>query len=64
VSYEEELEFIRFKALEVFKPEGVKIWIDAKNPLLEGKTPREMVEEGRGYEVVTVLQGLAEGVMG
>jgi hypothetical protein len=48
-------------ASEVFKPEGVTIWIDAPNPRLNNATPRQFVDAGDGQRVLDLLTGYAEG---
>lgn len=57
------LDDVRRAAADVFTPEGVEIWVDARNRLLEGLSPRQLVEQGQGDEVLRALEGLAEGVV-
>lgn len=44
----------------LFDPEA---WIDMPNGLLDKKTPRELVEEGRGDKVLGLIEAINDGVM-
>jgi hypothetical protein len=46
---------------EVYYPEGVAIWLDAPNRLLRNTTPRQLVDEGRGDQVLALIEALADG---
>ena len=39
-------------------------WIDRPNELLGNKTPRELVEEGRGDKVLALIESLKDGGYG
>jgi uncharacterized protein (DUF2384 family) len=56
-----EIEYVIEKAREVFTPEGVEIWIGAPNPLLDGRTPRDLVEAGETNRVLALIDALASG---
>lgn len=51
-------------ALEVFTPEGVAWWMDAPSTLLGGATPHQAIRSGHADQVLAILAGLADGVMG
>lgn len=55
---------VRAAAAEVFKPEGVDIWMGAPNPWLNGATPMQFIAAGDTERVLGVITGLADGVMG
>lgn len=59
---DDELKYLEREALGVYTPEGVKIWIDAPNGMLDGLSPRELVKRGRTMEAVNLLEALGEGV--
>jgi hypothetical protein len=43
-------------------PSGVQEWLHSTVPLLQGRTPTSLIEEGRSDEVIAVLAGLVAGV--
>lgn len=47
---------------EVYRPEGVDIWLSSPNRLLDGRRPCDLLDEG-DYDVVYGLAlAMAEGV--
>jgi hypothetical protein len=60
VSIEDEVR-VRAAAAEVYRPEGVDIWYDAPNRLLNNASPRQFVEAGDADRVLEVLDQLASG---
>lgn len=55
---------VRAAAAEVYTPEGVDIFMDARTLWFGGLTPCQMIEAGRGQDVLDLIEGLADGVMG
>jgi hypothetical protein len=49
---------------EVYKPEGVTIWLDAPNKWLHNATPRQYVEAGDGDKVLALIEMLTTGSFG
>lgn len=60
---EADLDEVRAHALEVFLPDAVDWWIDWPNPLLDGETPRALVERGDVARVHGLLEAIADGVL-
>ncbi len=52
---------VREAAAEVFTPEGVDLWIDARNRMLDGRSPRELVVQGEGQRALDLIDFLASG---
>lgn len=55
------IEQVAAAASEVYKPEGVTIWLDAPNRALYGATPRQYVAAGDGEQVLALIERLAGG---
>lgn len=47
----------------VYRPEGIEIWLHARNAGLGGKRPIELLIEGRFQPVVEAVDRLAVGAM-
>jgi hypothetical protein len=47
---------------EVFTPEGAAIWMTAEHERWGGWTVSEMLNHGRGQEVLALIAALADGV--
>lgn len=54
---------VRAAAAEIYMPEGVEIWMHAANPMLDGRTPDDLVAAGEAQRVLDLLLALAEGVI-
>lgn len=48
---------------EVYRPEGMAIWMRAPNKLLNGRVPDDMIEQGDAERVLDLILALAEGVI-
>ncbi len=48
-------------ALEVYTEEGVRIWMAAKNRMLEGRSPEDLIRAGETQRVMDYIDFLAEG---
>ena len=56
-------ELARRMAADVYTPEGVDIWYDAPNRLLNNASPRQFVDAGDVGRVLQVLDQLASGAL-
>jgi len=53
------------KALDgVYLPEGVRIWLSAPNPMLDGEIPNDLIERGDTERVMHVVEMLTTGAYG
>jgi transcriptional regulator with XRE-family HTH domain len=48
---------------EVYRPEGIEIWLHARNAGLRGERPLDMLVAGRFQEVVEAVDRLSVGAM-
>ena len=55
---------IKTALAEVYTPEGCRIWMGAKQQQWGGLTVDEMLERGRGDEVLATIDRLASGSFG
>ena len=55
---------VRAAAAEVYKPEGVDIWMNAPNPWFHYSTPMQMIAAGDTERVLQVLEQLTTGSFG
>jgi len=56
-------ERVRTAAAGVYKPEGVDVWMTARNQLLDGLTPWQMINDGEVDRVLGVIEALADGIV-
>lgn len=56
-------ERVREALAEVYRDEGIVIWMAAPNPLLKGEVPTDLIARGEADKVLAVIAGLAEGVV-
>lgn len=47
----------------IFRPEGVEIWMTAKNQLLDNQSPHDLILKGESERVMGLLLALGEGVI-
>ncbi len=52
---------IRAMLLELYSAEDAEAWLDAKHPMLDGKTAREVIAAGYGDSVRDMLQAMLDG---
>ena len=57
-------EKIRDGLAEIYTPEGVDIWLASEHKRWDGWTVSEMVNHGRGDEVLAAIDQLASGAFG
>lgn len=48
---------------EVYRPEGVEIWLHARNPELDGARPLDLLAAGEFQPVVQAVERLRSGAM-
>lgn len=48
---------------QVYRPEGVVIWMRSPNQLLGNESPDALIERGETDRVLALIEGLAEGVI-
>lgn len=53
--------YCRHLAAQVFKPEGVDLWMRSPNPSLNNATPEQFCDAGDEDRVIGVLLGLIHG---
>lgn len=56
------MEAVRALAGEVWKPEGVEIWLNHPNAHLNYERPVDLVERGEWKQVVNLIVQAADGV--
>lgn len=54
---------VRTALAEIYRPEGIDIWMRSRNPLLKGDVPSDLVARGEGSRVLDLIAALAEGVI-
>jgi len=52
---------IRRLLAEVYRPEGIDIWMMSRNKDLYGRVPRDLIDAGLGEEVLDHVEYLAGG---
>lgn len=45
----------------VYKPEGVKLWMEGRHKLLDNERPVDLLKAGEAERVLAVAEGLADG---
>lgn len=55
--------YIVRKLSEIYKPEGVEIWLHARNPTLDGNRPIDLLAAGEFQPVVLAVERLSTGAM-
>jgi transcriptional regulator with XRE-family HTH domain len=57
-----ELEYIVQRLGELYTPEEARLWIFQRHKALGGRTPAELIRDGRMDEVLRAIDQLADGV--
>jgi transcriptional regulator with XRE-family HTH domain len=57
-----ELEFIIDKLSDIYEPRDARLWIFARQRLLEDRVPAELIQQGKVDEVLAVVNQLRDGV--
>ena len=60
----EDVARVREAAAEVYTPEGVDLFMEGRNKALGNLSPLALIAAGGTNEVLNLIEGLAEGVMG
>lgn len=58
-----DLQFVLDLLGEIYDSEGVLLWLNSRNRMLEGQRPLDMLAEGLADEVIEVLEQIADGNM-
>lgn len=58
-----DVHYIIRQLANVYRPEGIEIWLHARNPELAGERPVHMLIRGDFQPVVDAVHGLQEGTM-
>ena len=57
-----ELEFIIDKLSDIYEPRDARLWIFARQRLLEDRVPAELIQQRKVDEVLAVVNELRDGV--
>lgn len=57
-----ELEYIVDQLSDFYEPEDARLWLFARQKLLNGKIPADLIQRGHSEEVIRVLDQLRDGV--
>jgi hypothetical protein len=57
-----ELEFILDKLADLYEPHDARLWLFARQRLLQDQVPAELIQQGRVDEVLAVVNQLLDGV--
>lgn len=55
-------QIVRAAVAEIYRPEGVEIWMHAPNRMLGGESPLDLIAAGRSQRVLDLINALAEGI--
>lgn len=58
-----ELHYVVERLRDVYKPEGIDIWVHGRNRGLNGEKPIDLLRAGRFEEVLAAVERLASGAM-
>ena len=57
-----ELEYVVDQLSDIYEPQEARLWLYARQRLLKGGVPAELIRNGRTDEVLAVIDQLREGV--
>jgi len=57
-----DLEYIVDQLADFYEPREARLWLFARQKLLKGEIPAELIQKGRSAEVMAVIDQLREGV--
>jgi hypothetical protein len=57
-----ELEFVIDKLADIYEPHDARLWLFARQRLLDDQVPAELIQQGRVDEVLTSVNQLLDGV--
>lgn len=58
-----DIRYVVGQLLDVYRPEGVEIWIHSRNPELSGQRPIELLIDGQFDAVLAAVDRLRAGAM-
>ncbi|WP_157680189.1 antitoxin Xre/MbcA/ParS toxin-binding domain-containing protein [Mycobacterium dioxanotrophicus] len=56
-----DIDRVREAALEIYTDEGVEVWMESPNRMLDMRSPRSLIESGEVGRVLAYIEFLAEG---
>ncbi len=59
-----ELEYIVDQLSDFYEPQDARLWMFSRQKLLGGEIPAELIQKGRGAQVIAVIDRLREGTAG
>jgi hypothetical protein len=59
-----DLNYLVERLANVYQPQGIEIWLHARNRALDGRRPIDMLEAGEFEPVIGLVEQLAQGVPG
>lgn len=57
-----QLEYIVDQLSDIYEPTDARLWIYSPQRLLAGRTPADLIQEGRSQEVIDMVNQLRDGV--
>jgi hypothetical protein len=57
-----ELEYIVDQLSDFYEPQDARLWVFARQKLLNGATPAELIQKGNTASVIAVINQLRDGV--
>jgi hypothetical protein len=57
-----DLEFVVDKLSDIYSPQDARLWLFSRQRLLQGRTPADLVQQGRVDEVLPAVNQLLYGV--
>jgi uncharacterized protein (DUF2384 family) len=58
-----DIHYVVAQLLDVYRPEGVEIWLHSRNPELSGRRPIDLLIEGQFDAVLAAVERLKSGAM-
>jgi uncharacterized protein (DUF2384 family) len=58
-----DIRYVVGQLLDVYRPEGVEIWLHSRNPELSGQRPIELLIDGQFDSVLAAVERLRSGAM-
>lgn len=48
--------------MDLYTPEDAKLWMRSAHPMLDGRRAVDMIAQGEGATVLSIIQGMNEGI--
>jgi uncharacterized protein (DUF2384 family) len=58
-----DVHYVVVQLLDVYRPEGVEIWLHSRNPELQGRRPIDVLIDGQFDPVLAAVERLKSGAM-